>query len=50
MSQKDVDLARRIADIATARRLTATSAAVSVVELSRDTRDSATVAPLGPPC
>ena len=45
-TQQDVDLARRITEVAAAHRLTADPAAVSVIELGLDTTDSAVVAPV----
>ena len=46
VTQQDVDLARRITDIAGAHRLDADPAAVSEVELGLDTERSATIAPV----
>ncbi len=45
-TQQDVDLARRITEIAVEHGLTADPAAVSVMELGLDTADSATIAPV----
>jgi len=42
----DVDLARRISEIAADQRLEADPAAVSVIELGLDTKHSATIAPV----
>lgn len=44
-TQQDVDLARRISEVAAEHGLTADPAAVSVVELGLDTGDSAAIAP-----
>ena len=46
VTQKDVDLARRITQVAADHGLTADPAAVSVVELGLDTARSATIAPV----
>jgi 4a-hydroxytetrahydrobiopterin dehydratase len=46
VTQKDVDLARRISEIAGDLRLTADPGAVSVVELGLDTTRPATIAPV----
>jgi 4a-hydroxytetrahydrobiopterin dehydratase len=46
VTQQDVDLARRISEIAADHGLAADPASVSVVELGLDTRDSATIAPV----
>jgi 4a-hydroxytetrahydrobiopterin dehydratase len=46
VTQQDVDLARRISEIAADHGLAAAPASVSVVELGLDTRDSATIAPV----
>ena len=46
VTQKDVDLARRITEVAAEQGLAADPAAVSVVELGLDTARSATVAPV----
>lgn len=46
VTQRDVDLARRITEIAANHELTADPAAVSVVELGLDTPNSATIAPV----
>lgn len=46
VAQQDVDLARRITEIAADRGLAADPASVSEVELGLDTRDSAVVAPV----
>jgi len=46
VTQKDVDLARRITQIAAEHGLTADPASVSVVELGLDTARSATIAPV----
>lgn len=46
VTQKDVDLARRITQIAADHGLTADPASVSVIELGLDTADSATIAPV----
>lgn len=45
-TQQDVDLARRITEVAADHGLTADPAAVSIVELGLDTADSATIAPV----
>jgi 4a-hydroxytetrahydrobiopterin dehydratase len=45
-TQQDVDLARRITQIAADQRLVADPASVSEVELGLDTTDSATIAPV----
>lgn len=45
-TQQDVDLARRITEIAADHRLAADPASVSVIELGLDTVDSAAVAPV----
>lgn len=45
-TQQDVDLARRITEVAADLGLTADPAAVSVLELGLDTADSATLAPV----
>jgi 4a-hydroxytetrahydrobiopterin dehydratase len=45
-TQQDVDLARRITEIAADHRLTADPASVSEVELGLDTADSASIAPV----
>jgi 4a-hydroxytetrahydrobiopterin dehydratase len=45
-TQQDVDLARRITDIAADHQLVADPAAVSVIELGLDTPASATIAPV----
>src|SRR5580765_3127234 len=46
VTQMDVDLARRITEIAADHVLAADPASVSVVELGLDTADSATIAPV----
>ncbi len=46
VTQQDVDLARRITEVAADHGLRADPAAVSVVELGLDTFDSATIAPV----
>jgi len=46
VTQQDVDLARRISEIATDHALDAEPASVSVVELGLDTAQSATIAPV----
>ena len=46
VTQQDVDLARRITEIAAEHALAADPAAVSVVELGLDTASSATIAPV----
>jgi 4a-hydroxytetrahydrobiopterin dehydratase len=46
VTQQDVDVARRISEIAADHRLDADPAAVSVVELGLDTAQSATIAPV----
>ena len=46
VTQQDVDLARRITQVAADQGLTADPAAVAVVELGLDTADSAAVAPM----
>ena len=46
VTQQDVDLARRITEIAAEHGLTADPAAVSVIELGLDVADSATIAPV----
>ncbi|MCA0293244.1 MAG: 4a-hydroxytetrahydrobiopterin dehydratase [Actinobacteria bacterium] len=46
VTQQDVDLARRIAEIAAAQGLTADPGAACVVELGLDAHDSATIAPV----
>ena len=46
VTQQDVDLARRITDIAAEHRLGADPASVSVIELGLDTARSATIAPV----
>ena len=45
-TQQDVDLARRITEVATDHHLRADPASVSVLELGLDTPDSATIAPV----
>ncbi len=45
-TQQDLDLARRITEIAANQGLTADPASVSVLELGLDTADSATIAPV----
>lgn len=45
-TQQDVDLARRITEVAAGHGLTADPAAVSVLELGLDTADPATIAPV----
>ena len=46
MTQQDVDLARRITEIAAAHKVDADPAAVSEIELGLDTARSATIAPV----
>lgn len=46
VTQQDVDLARRITEIAATHHLTADPASVSMIELGLDTADSATIAPV----
>ncbi|WLS48449.1 4a-hydroxytetrahydrobiopterin dehydratase [Micromonospora profundi] len=46
VTQQDVDLARRITEIAADHGLTADPASVSLIELGLDTADSATIAPV----
>jgi 4a-hydroxytetrahydrobiopterin dehydratase len=46
VTQNDVELARRITEIAAEHRLEADPASVSVVELGLDTEDSAAIAPV----
>ena len=46
VTQQDVDLARRITEVAAEHGLTADPASVSVVELGLDTASSATIAPV----
>ncbi len=46
VTQQDIDLARRITEVAAEHRLAADPASVSVVELGLDTPDSAIVAPV----
>ena len=46
VTQQDVDLARRITEIATDQKIAADPASVSVVELGLDTASSATIAPV----
>ena len=46
VTQQDIDLARRITEIAADHELAADPASVSVVELGLDTADSATIAPV----
>ncbi len=46
VTQQDIDLARRITEIAVDHKLDADPAAVSVIELGLDTRHSATIAPV----
>lgn len=46
VTQQDVDLARRISEIAAAHKVDADPASVSVIELGLDTARSATVAPV----
>ena len=46
VTQHDIDLARRIIEIAADHKLDADPAAVSVIELGLDTRHSATIAPV----
>ena len=50
VTQQDVDLARRITEIAADHKVDADPASVSVIELGLDTAHSATIAPCGPPC
>ncbi len=49
VTQQDVDLARRITEIAAEHQLAADPAAVSDIELGLDTTRSATIAPVGRP-
>jgi len=46
VTQQDIDLARRISDIAADHRIDADPASVSVIELGLDTAHSATIAPV----
>jgi 4a-hydroxytetrahydrobiopterin dehydratase len=46
VTQKDVDLARRISEIAADHKVDADPASVSVIELGLDTAHSATIAPV----
>jgi 4a-hydroxytetrahydrobiopterin dehydratase len=46
VTQQDVDLARRISEIAADHKVAADPASVSVMELGLDTADSATIAPV----
>ncbi|WP_425846524.1 VOC family protein [Agrococcus sp. TSP3-2-1] len=46
VTQKDLDLARRISEIAAEQGLTADPAAVTAIELGLDTADSAAIAPV----
>ncbi len=46
VTQQDVDLARRITEIAAGHRVTADPTSVSEIELGLDTTDSATIAPV----
>ena len=46
MTQQDVDLARRITEIAADHQITADPASVSVIELGLDTASSSTIAPV----
>ncbi|MEV6520748.1 4a-hydroxytetrahydrobiopterin dehydratase [Longispora sp. NPDC051575] len=46
VTQRDVDLARRITEIAADHRVDADPASVSVIELGLDTANSATIAPV----
>jgi 4a-hydroxytetrahydrobiopterin dehydratase len=46
VTQQDVDLARRITEIAADHRLTSDPSSVSVIELGLDTASSATIAPV----
>jgi len=46
VTQQDIDLARRITEIAADHKVDADPASVSVIELGLDTRDSATIAPV----
>jgi 4a-hydroxytetrahydrobiopterin dehydratase len=46
VTQQDIDLARRITEIAADHRITADPASVSVLELGLDTPHSATIAPV----
>ena len=46
VTQRDLDLARRITEIARAHQLTADPGSVAVVELGLDTHDSALIAPV----
>ena len=46
VTQQDIDLARRISDIAADHRIDADPASVSVIELGLDTAHSATIAPM----
>jgi 4a-hydroxytetrahydrobiopterin dehydratase len=46
VTQQDIDLARRISEIAAAHKITADPASVSMLELGLDTAQSATIAPV----
>lgn len=46
VTQKDVDLARRVSEIAAGQGLRADPGSVSVIELGLDTADSASIAPM----
>lgn len=46
VTRQDIDLARRISEIAAAHKLVADPASVSVIELGLDTAHSATIAPV----
>jgi 4a-hydroxytetrahydrobiopterin dehydratase len=46
VTQQDIDLARRITELAADHKVTADPAAVSVIELGLDTASSATIAPV----
>ena len=50
VTQLDVDLARRITEIAADHKLDADPASVSHIELGLDTARSATIPQCGPPC
>jgi 4a-hydroxytetrahydrobiopterin dehydratase len=50
VTQQDVDLARRITEIAADHNLDANPSSVSVIELGLDTAHSAAIAPVWPLC
>jgi 4a-hydroxytetrahydrobiopterin dehydratase len=50
VTQQDLDLARRITEIATDHKVDADPDSVSHIELGLDTARSATIAPVWPPC